>query len=151
MTLTSPAFTNGANIPAKYTCDGADISPELQIADVPPAAVNLALIVDDPDSPSGEFTHWLVWNIPPTFIKIPEAIGATDWPVGVVEGTNDFPQTGWGGPCPGKGKHHYRFTLYALNTQLDLPPTTTKTELLAAISKQVVEQCELIGVYERSR
>ncbi|MDO8472029.1 MAG: YbhB/YbcL family Raf kinase inhibitor-like protein [bacterium] len=149
MTITSPSFANGTDIPARFTCDGADVNPALRFGDIPAGTISLALIVDDPDSPSGEFAHWLVWNIPPALTEIPEAVTKADWPAGVVEGTNDFPQTGWGGPCPGKGRHRYRFTLYALNTLLELPPTTTKPELLATLSDKIISQSKLSGLYQR--
>src|ERR1051325_11461887 len=101
MTLRSSAFANNAAIPAKYTCDGANVSPPLAISGVPPAAKSLALTVDDPDAPGGSFTHWLVWKIPPSTTSIAEGqhLG--------TEEQNGFGKPGYGGPCPPSGLHHY--------------------------------------------
>src|SRR5206468_9894859 len=116
MKITSSAFQEGASIPSKFTCDGADTSPPLQIADVPSGAKSLALIVDDPDAPSGLFTHWMVWNISPQTNIIGE--GSTRQG---VQGTNDFGKSGYGGPCPPSGMHRYYFKIFALDRELDLP------------------------------
>src|SRR5437667_12635326 len=114
MKITSSAFQEGASIPSKFTCDGSDTSPPLQIGDVPSGAKSLALIVDDPDAPSGLFTHWTVWNIPPETIVIGE--GST--PKG-VQGTNDFGKSGYGGPCPLSGTRRYFFKAFVLDRELD--------------------------------
>src|SRR6266481_5123903 len=112
MRITSSAFQEGASTPSKFTCDGAGTSPPLQIADVPSGAKSLALIVDDPDAPSGLFTHWTVWNISPQTSTIGE--GST--PQG-VQGTNDFGKAGYGGPCPPSGTHRYYFRIFALDRE----------------------------------
>src|SRR6185312_6897701 len=96
-------------IPAKYTCDGAGISPPLAFGGIPPNAKTLALVVIDPDAPSGPFRHWIVLNIPPSTTRVAE--GAA--PAGGMEAENGFGQRGWGGPCPPNGEHHYVFNLYA--------------------------------------
>src|SRR5207237_8086420 len=116
MKITSSAFQQGGNIPSKFTCDGANTNPPLQISDVPPEAKSLVLIVDDPDAPSGLFTHWAVWNISPQTSTIAE--GST--PKG-VQGTNDFGKSGYGGPCPPSGTHRYYFKIFALDREVDLP------------------------------
>jgi len=115
MKVTSSAFQQGANIPSKFTCDGANTNPPLQISDVPAEAKSLVLIVDDPDAPSGLFTHWAVWNISPQATTIAE--GST--PKG-AQGTNDFGKSGYGGPCPPSGAHRYYFRVFALDRELDL-------------------------------
>lgn len=144
MQLTSPDFSNGSAIPAQFTCDGGDQVPTLAIADVPAVAQSLALIVDDPDAPGGDFVHWLVWNIPPTATQL-----ATPIPSGAVEGTTGFGSTGYGGPCPPAGRHRYFFTLYALDATLDLPAGSRKAELEQALSGHVLARAQLLGTYQR--
>src|SRR5205823_7227862 len=128
MKITSSAFQEGANIPSKFSCDGANTSPPLQISDVPSEAKSLVLIVDDPDAPSGLFTHWTVWNISPQISSIPE--GST--PKG-VQGTNDFGKSGYGGPCPPSGAHHYYLKIFALDRDLELPSGAKRSHLAAAM------------------
>lgn len=146
MRITSLDFTDGAAIPARFTCDGGDAAPTLQIADAPAGAASFALIVDDPDAPSGDFVHWLVWNIPPA-----TAVLTTPVPTGAVEGTTDFGAIGYGGPCPPSGTHRYFFKLYALDAELDLPTTARKPDLEQAMSGHVLAQAQLMGTYQRSR
>jgi Raf kinase inhibitor-like YbhB/YbcL family protein len=146
MKITSSAFQEGANIPPKFTCDGADTNPPLQIADVPAGAKSLALIIDDPDAPSGLFTHWAVWNIPPQ----ESAIGEGSTPKG-VEGTNDFGKSGYGGPCPPSGAHRYYFKVLALDRELDLPFGAKRGPLDAAMKGHVLGQGELMGRYSRKK
>jgi Raf kinase inhibitor-like YbhB/YbcL family protein len=144
--ITSSAFQEGENIPSKFTCDGGDTSPPLQIAEVPSGAKSLALIVDDPDAPSGLFTHWMVWNISPQAETITE--GAT--PKG-VRGTNDFGKSDYGGPCPPSGTHRYYFRIFALDRELDLPPGSKRSQLDAAMKGHVVAQGELMGRYSKRK
>ncbi len=146
MKITSSAFQEGANIPSKFTCEGADTSPPLQIADVPSRAKSLALIVDDPDAPSGLFTHWMVWNISPQTGTIGE--GAA--PKG-VQGTNDSGKSGYGGPCPPSGTHRYYFKIFALDRELDLPFGAKRGQLDAAMKGHVVGQAELMGKYSKHK
>jgi Raf kinase inhibitor-like YbhB/YbcL family protein len=146
MKITSSAFQDGANIPSKFTCDGADTSPPLQIADIPSEAKSLALIVDDPDAPSGLFTHWLVWNIPPQT----SAVGEGSVPKG-VQGTNDFGKSGYGGPCPPSGAHRYYFKIFALDRELDLPFGAKRGQLDAAMKGHIVAQGELMGRYSKRK
>ena len=146
MKITSSAFQDGATIPSKFTCDGADTSPPLQIADIPSEAKSLALIVDDPDAPGGLFTHWLVWNIPPQT----SAVGEGSVPKG-VQGTNDFGKSGYGGPCPPSGAHRYYFKVFALDRELDLPFGAKRGQVDAAIKDHVVAQGELKGRYSRKK
>ncbi len=155
MRLVSSAFNYKELIPAKYTCDGPtsrkatdgqkDINPQLAISDVPKEAKSLALIMDDPDSPSGTFTHWVMWNIDPKTAEIPEH----SVPAEVAQGQNDFKKPGYGGPCPGSGTHRYFFKLYALDTLLDLPTSTTKKELEKAIEGHILITAELMGLYAK--
>ena len=146
MKMTSSAFQEGANIPSKFTCDGADTSPPLQIADIPSGAKSLALIVDDPDAPSGLFTHWIVWNMTPQT----SGIGEGSTPNG-VQGTNDFGKSGYGGPCPPSGTHRYYFKIFALDRELNLPFGAKRGQLDAAMKSHVVAQGELMGRYSRKK
>ena len=146
MKITSSAFQEGTNIPSKFTCDGADTSPPLQIADIPSEAKGLALIVDDPDASSGLFTHWTVWNIPPQT----SAVGGGSAPQG-VQGTNDFGKSGYGGPCPPSGTHRYCFKIFALDRELDLPSGAKRGQVDAAMKGHVVGQGELMGRYYRKK
>jgi hypothetical protein len=146
MKITSSVFQEGANIPSKFSCDSANTSPPLQIADVPAGAKSLALIVDDPDAPSGLFTHWAVWNISPQINAIAEG-NATKG----VQGTNDFGKSGYGGPCPPSGTHRYYFKIFALDRELDLPVGAKRSQLDAAMKGHVVAQGELMGRYSRKK
>ena len=146
MKITSSAFQEGGNIPSKFTCDGGDNSPSLQLAETPSGAKSLVLVVDDPDAPSGLFTHWLVWNISPQTNSIAEE----SKPKG-VHGTNDFGKSGYGGPCPPSGTHRYYFRIFALDRELDLPPSTKRSQLDAAMKGHVLAQGELMGRYSRKK
>jgi len=149
----SSVFQEGERIPAKYTCEGEDVSPPLKIEGIDSKAVSIAIIVDDPDAPIGTFTHWVAWNIPPVD-EIPENIPkkeVVESPVKMHQGRNDFGRIGYNGPCPprGHGVHHYHFKVFALDTVLDLKPGSGKRELEKAMEGHVIQKGELVGVYER--
>jgi Raf kinase inhibitor-like YbhB/YbcL family protein len=146
MKITSSAFQEGASIPSKFSCDGANTTPPLQIAEVPSGAKSLALIVDDPDAPSGLFTHWTVWNISAQINAIAEGSA----PKG-VQGTNDFGKSGYGGPCPPSGTHRYYFKIFALDRELDLPFGAKRGQLDEAMKGHIVAQGELMGRYSRKK
>ena len=146
MKITSSAFHEGANIPSKFTCDGSDTSPPLQIAGIPSGAKSLVLIVDDPDAPSGLFTHWLVWNIPPQTGSIAEGSA----PQG-VQGANDFGKSGYRGPCPPPGTHRYSFKIFALDRELELRSGAKRSQVDAAMKGHVIAQGELVGRYAKSK
>ena len=146
MKITSSTFQEGGNIPPKFTCNGGDSSPPLQIAEIPSGAKSLALVVDDPDAPSGLFTHWIVWNIAPQTNAIAEGSA----PQG-VQGTNDFGKSGYGGPCPPSGTHRYYFKIFALDRELNLPSGTKRNQLDAAMKGHVVAQGELVGLYAKQK
>lgn len=146
MKLSSPAFEHNQNIPPKYTCDGENISPPLHISQVPAEAKSLVLIVDDPDAPAKTWVHWVVFNIDPGATEVTE--GAA--PAG-IEGTTDFGKPGYGGPCPPSGTHRYFHKIYALDTQLDLTASATKTDVEAAMEGHILDKAELVGLYERQR
>jgi len=144
LTITSPAFKNNGSIPDKYTCDGTNTNPELNISGVPENAKSLALIVDDPDAPSGTFVHWVMWNIPVSS-KIEENS------VGGMQGKNGKNENKYTGPCPPRGTHHYHFKMYALDSMLDLSLNTDKEALLKAMEGHVLAMGELVGEYNRKK
>ena len=142
LAVTSAAFKANDFIPSLYTCDGKNINPPLRIDHIPDEAKSLALIVDDPDAPGGLWVHWVVWNIPVTH-EIPEN------KIPGIEGLNDFKRHHYGGPCPPSGTHHYFFKIYALDTVLDIPEKTNKTDLEKAMQPHIVGFGEIIGLYKR--
>jgi len=150
MELKSPAFAQGAPIPPEHTCDGKDVSPPLSFTGTVPGTRSLALIVDDPDAPMGTWVHWVAWNIPAGAQSLPGNLPKKDTlQDGIRQGFNDFHRAGYGGPCPPSGTHRYFFRLYALDTTLDLPATTTRKDLDRAIRGHVLAQAELLGTYSR--
>jgi Raf kinase inhibitor-like YbhB/YbcL family protein len=150
-TLKSSAFQPGANIPQKYTCRGADVSPPLAWKGAPSGTKAFALIVDDPDAPAGDWVHWVAANIPATTPELPEGVPAGEnLPGGGVQGDNDFRKLGYGGPCPPPGKpHRYFFRLYALDAPLDVKPGVAKRALEDAMKGHVLGQAELMGKFAR--
>lgn len=147
MKITCLAFKDGDMIPKKYTCQGEDICPSLDISDPPASTKSLAIMIIDPDAPSNhDFAHWLIWNIDPVVREIMEETTL----IGAVEGTNDFGKIGYGGPCPPSGTHHYEFHLYALDVMLDLPATSKKKNLRDAIEGHVLEEALLTGLYAKT-
>jgi Raf kinase inhibitor-like YbhB/YbcL family protein len=150
MQLTSQAFEAGGMIPAKYTCDGPDVSPSLSWTDPPAGIKTYALISDDPDAPVGTWVHWVLWNIPADAGGLEENLPKTaSLPNGAQQGTTDFRRIGYGGPCPPSGTHRYFFKLYALDTMLELPASTTKRDLEGAMQGHILGQAELMGQYRR--
>lgn len=149
--LTSPVFDVGQEIPERNTCDADDLSPPLAWSGVPPATRTLALICDDPDAPSGDWVHWVLYGLPPTEVELPEGVDTTAVVFAATrQGTNDFGRSGYGGPCPPPGKpHRYYFRLYALDAMPDLGPGATKRQLLDAIEGHVLARGELMGQYRR--
>ncbi|MFA5927270.1 MAG: YbhB/YbcL family Raf kinase inhibitor-like protein [Patescibacteria group bacterium] len=146
MELSSPEFEHFGLMPAKYTCAGENISPPLEIEDVPEDAESLILVVSDPDAPGGEFLHWVVWNIDPGTESIPEG----DVPESAIEGINGFNEPGYGGPCPPTGEHRYVFTLYAVDKVLELRPDSSLHDITDAMSDRVMAEAELVGLYSRN-
>src|SRR3989339_549945 len=136
----STAFKNGGIIPKKYTCSGENISPPLSWSSVPDGTMSLALICDDPDAPGGTFVHWVIFNIPPDVQELEGGIetGTEELEDGTIQGTNDFGEIGYGGPCPPSGTHRYYFKLYALDTQLDLDSESGKPELISAMKGHIL-------------
>ncbi len=145
MKILSTAFQNNNLIPAKYTCDGKNINPPLQIIDVPENSKSLALIMDDPDSPIGTWLHWSLWNIDPQTKIIKE----NSVPQNARQGITNFGHIGYGGPCPGSGLHHYHFKLYALSAIPDLSEGATLGELQNFINSHTIAAADLVGLYSR--
>ncbi len=147
--ITSPAFGHNQTIPKKYTCQGEDINPPLKITGVPSGTISLALIMDDPDAPMGTWVHWTVWNIPPVTQSISENVGTIAVEGMWSEGLTSFGRSGYGGPCPPSGTHRYFFKLYAIDTTLTLPSTASKKALEKAIEGHVLDEAQLIGLYQK--
>jgi len=144
--ISSPAFENGGEIPKKYTCDGANVSPSLKIENVPSNTKSLALVFDDIDAPRGTYVHWILWNMAPGVNEIKE----NSVPEGVVQGVNDFKKRHYGGPCPPKRAHKYVFDIYALDTLLNLNPNGTKKDLEKAMEGHTISRAQLTGLYKRN-
>ena len=144
LNVTSKAFSPDGMIPVKYTCDGEDISPPLDIGPVPPEARSLVLIVEDPDAPAGTWLHWLVWNIPVTHHLLEQEIQGE-------QGLNDLGRNTYGGPCPPSGTHRYFFKVYALDDLIDLPDGSTRREVEDAMRDHILAYGELVGLYERRK
>jgi len=149
--LTTPAFQPGGDIPRKFSCQGADVSPALAWTDAPDATQSFALIVDDPDAPVGTWVHWVAYELPGTARGLPEGVPKTpELPGGGRQGVNDFGKLGYGGPCPPAGNaHRYFFKLYALKGKLNLNVGATKKDVLQAMQGQVLGEVQLVGKYKR--
>jgi len=149
--LTSTAFADGQPVPVKYTADALDISPPLAWANAPADTKSFALIVVDPDAPSGDWTHWLIYDLPPTTTSLAEdQLKVPQLHNGAKQGLNDFKKTGYGGPAPPPGKmHHYYFKLYALDAMTGLPPGATKADLLKAMDGHLLGEGRLMGTCQR--
>jgi len=140
--IKSSAFANNGSIPTKYTCDGEDVNPPLNIEGIPQETQSLALTVDDPDAPMGTWDHWVVWNISPSNEIKENTIPG-------VEGMNDFRKHSYGGPCPPSGTHRYFFKVYALDTKLNLSSNSRKKDLEKAMQGHILAKGETIGRYSR--
>ncbi len=143
LTVTSTSFTDNGNIPTKYTCEGTQTSPALNVTGVPSGAKSLALILHDPDAGKNGFTHWVMWNIP-TDGNIPEDFK------GAVQGFNGAKHAGYIGMCPPTGVHHYHFKIYALDTQLTLDNSTDKAGLEKAMAGHILAEGEIVGLYKKA-
>ena len=153
-TITSPAFGPGDQIPTEHTCEGSDISPALAWSNLPPGTRSLALIVDDPDAPDPKapkltWVHWVLYNLPPSATSLPLGVAPAALPAGTREGLNDWKRTGYGGPCPPIGRHHYFHKLYALDVVLPDLSGPTKAQLEAAMKGHVLAKAEVVGTYQK--
>ncbi|HEV8591657.1 MAG TPA: YbhB/YbcL family Raf kinase inhibitor-like protein [Pyrinomonadaceae bacterium] len=150
--ITSSAFNYGSDIPTEFTCDGANISPPLSWSDIPSDAKSLALLVSDPDAPSGTFTHWLLFNLPTDIGGLPENLPPNEkLENGALQGKNGFGKFGYGGPCPPAGSepHRYFFRFYALDTKLNLGSGISLQEINSAMKSHILDEAELMGKYSR--
>ncbi len=138
----STAFSQGGHIPPRYTCEGENINPPLEVDGIPAGTRSLALIVEDPDAPKGVYDHWIVWNIPPT------AGIAENSNVGIT-GRNSFGKNNYGGPCPPSGSHRYFFKVYALDEDLSLARDADKARLLQAMEGHILSSGELMAHYQK--
>ena len=152
LVLTSDAFRANGSIPLRYTCNGQEESPPLTWGNVPTGIRSFALIVEDPDAPVGTFTHWILYNIPGEQRDLPSGIASEkELPEGEIQGTNSNRKTGFTGPCPPRrSTHRYVFTLFALDTRLDLSGTVDASTLRHAMEGHVLGTGQLIGTYMRS-
>ena len=147
--LTSGAFNYAGRIPEKYSRNGGNVSPPLEWDGLRCPATKLALIMDDPDAPSGVFVHWVLYNIPDSITHLEEGIpNGPNFPDGMRQGLNGFGEVGYGGPQPPSGTHRYFFHLYALDTELDLPAGVSRADLDRAMKGHILDQAEFMGVYE---
>ena len=148
MKISSTAFNNHGIIPAKHTCQGDNVSPNLHWKDLPHGTKSLALIMDDPDAPMSTWVHWVLYNIPHTTTELSENIKVL--PAGTVSGLTSWDKSGYGGPCPPSGIHRYFFKLYALDTFLDLKGKVTGATLQKAMHGHILGSAELMGQYKKS-
>ena len=153
--ITSPAFSEGRAIPAKYTCEGQDISPPLAWSGAPPNTKSFALIVDDPDAPDPAkpqrvYVHWVLYNIPAGTASLPENASKSGLPKGAVQGKNDWGKPEFGGPCPPIGRHRYFHKLYALDTELNGLSSPTKADVERAMKGHILASGELMGTYQKA-
>lgn len=144
LVVSSPAFGDNKSIPSKYTCDGEDVNPPLNIEEIPEESKSLVLVVEDPDCPSGLWIHWVVWDILPTGTISENSVPGT-------EGITTSRTRGYGGPCPPFGTHRYFFKLYALDTKLNLGGNSQKRDVEKAMQNHVLAKGELVGLYSRAR
>jgi hypothetical protein len=151
MNLESTDFRDGEKIPARFTCDGKNISPQLSWSDFPEKTKTFALIVEDPDAPGGTFVHWVVYNIPSNVTSLAEGVSAENLPEGTKQGTNHFGDSDYGGPCPPSGTHRYYFKLYALDIEVHLKPGAGRRDLLKVMEGHILAEAQMMGKYERVR
>jgi Raf kinase inhibitor-like YbhB/YbcL family protein len=154
--LSSSNFLHDSAIPKRFTCQGADISPELQWSGAPEGTRSFALIVDDPDAPDPAapkmvYVHWVLYNLPASLTSLGQAIEEGALPHGTLQGLNDWKRTGYGGPCPPIGRHRYFFKLYALDRTLPDLGRPTKANLEQAMAGHVLAESVLMGTYEKER
>jgi Raf kinase inhibitor-like YbhB/YbcL family protein len=141
--ISSKAFTHNGFIPSRYTCDGDDVSPPLEIGEIPKGTTSLTLIVEDPDAPGGTWLHWLVYNVPPVRRIVEDQVPGD-------QGLNDFGRISYGGPCPPSGLHRYCFKVYALDDILNLPEGATRDQVEDLMRDHIIGYGELVGVYRKA-
>ena len=140
LVITSPSFSEGADIPVKFSCRGENMNPEIGIGSIPAETKSLAIIVEDPDAPRGIFDHWVAWNLQPRSTIVENSKDG-------VQGNNGMGETGYTGPCPPSGTHRYQFKVYALDSMLDLPVGTNRKNLMNSMKEHVIAGGELMGLF----
>lgn len=151
LVISSSAFRDSEAIPARYTCEGDDLSPPLEWSGVPTGTKSLALIMDDPDAPMRTWVHWVLCDIPRDTIALADGVGGHDLPPGTVEGLNDWKRAGYGGPCPPVGRHRYFFKLFALDVVFAGLAAPTKAQIDRAMKGHILARAELVGTYEKQK
>ncbi len=141
--VSSPSFQANGNIPSRFSCEGENISPAISIRDMPPQAQSMAIIVEDPDAPTGTVTHWIAWDMDPSGMIAEQSSAGT-------QGKNTKGNNGYMGPCPPSGTHHYHFKVFALDQKLGLPAGSTKEALEQAMQDHIIGSGELIGLYRKA-
>jgi len=154
LTIRSPAFSHGGEIPRIHTCEGDDRSPALELGGVPQGAKSLALVVHDPDAPDPaaprmDYVHWVLYNLPPSCTQLPEGVAPSALPPGTLQGLNDWKKTGYGGPCPPIGRHRYFFVLTALDMMLEDLGNPTRQKLERAFAGHLLARAEWMGTYQK--
>lgn len=144
--VTSTAFSEGQPIPEKYTCDAQNVSPPLKWSGAPASTKSVVIIVDDPDAPSGTFTHWVLYDVPGNTAELSEGSSG-----GGKEGVTSFRKTGYGGPCPPSGTHRYFFRVYAVDSSSLGKAGLSKAEVMAAMKGHILAEGQLMGTYKRSK
>ncbi len=147
MKISSQAFKDNERMPKKYTCDGENINPPLNISGVPENAKSLVLIMDDPDAPDGTWIHWVVFDIDPKTTRIEEG----SMPVDAIEAENSSGEADYEGPCPPSGTHRYYFKLYALDTKINLNAAEEKARIDEEMEEHILDYAETYGVYSREK
>ncbi|MBU0906804.1 MAG: YbhB/YbcL family Raf kinase inhibitor-like protein [Nanoarchaeota archaeon] len=143
--LISPGFNNNDRIPQKYTCQGENISPPLEISGIPKRTKSLVLTLEDPDAPLKTWTHWIVYNLPPENISLAE----NSLPEEAMQGENSWEESNYGGPCPPSGEHHYILNLYALDKTLEFSRTPKKSDIESSMRNHVLDHAQLTGIYSK--
>jgi hypothetical protein len=156
LTIRSPAFGEGAEIPTRHTCEDENVSPPLEWSGVPPGAKTLVLVVDDPDAPDPAaprttWVHWVLYDMPPSTAGLAGGVARAALPAGTLQGVNDWKRTGWGGPCPPIGRHRYFFKLYALDVALGDLGTPAKAQVEKAMKGHVLAHAQTMGTYAKRR
>jgi Raf kinase inhibitor-like YbhB/YbcL family protein len=154
MKLKSSAFKDNEEIPRKYSREGQNLSPPLEIEGIPEETKSLMLILEDPDAPNGTFIHWILWNIPPGVAALPEGVGSTSSSTilgGARQGKNSFENTGYDGPSPPSGEHRYHFQLYALNQEASLRARLNSRELEDVMGENILAHATLTGRYRAAQ
>ncbi|MGZ7050293.1 MAG: YbhB/YbcL family Raf kinase inhibitor-like protein [Methanobacterium sp.] len=148
--IKSQVFNDGEPIPTKYSCEGLNFSPPLELESITNEAVSLAIICEDPDAPRGIWSHWVIFNLPPETTKLPEMVMPREkLENGASQGSNGWGTIGYRGPCPPSGTHRYYFKIYALDVKLNLSAGVTREELLKALESHVIDEGQIMGTYTR--